>query len=238
MTTEPRVLEARKRLGLLLAVAIASIGLQQTAIGSTILWPFALLSTWFHEMGHGLAALLSGNGFHSLVIHADGSGYALTSRPLDGSRLIDAFVSAAGPLGPAIAGSALLLSSKTDAATGTALRILGATLLLSSVIWVRSLVGLVTLPALGIVVLLLNSYGNAWVRRLTIQLLGVQACVSTWTQTDYLFSEGGFVGGEPAASDTSAIADALLLPYWVWGGLLSAVTLAMLAWSLHRALRR
>lgn len=41
----------RRRAGLLLAIALISVGMWQTQIGSLILYPFTLLATWLHEMG-------------------------------------------------------------------------------------------------------------------------------------------------------------------------------------------
>ncbi|MEY4952853.1 MAG: hypothetical protein RL299_1277, partial [Pseudomonadota bacterium] len=37
----------------LLGIALASILAWQTALGSLVLYPFTILATWFHEMGHG-----------------------------------------------------------------------------------------------------------------------------------------------------------------------------------------
>lgn len=48
--------------------------LWQTQWGSVLLFPFTLLATWFHEMGHGLAAIMLGGEFDRLVIFADDRG--------------------------------------------------------------------------------------------------------------------------------------------------------------------
>lgn len=230
--------DGRHRSMLLAAIAVASIMLWQTTIGSSVLYPFTILSTWFHEMGHGLAAVLAGRGFDQLVIFGDGSGYAITTRPGDGSRLIDAFVSASGPMGPAVAGSALILSSRTGRATNAALTALGLALIVSTIVWVRSTAGWLVLPAAGLSVLGLSLYAGDAIKRFAIQLLGVQACISVWRQFDYLFSAGGSIGGRTARSDTSAIADALLLPYWFWGGTISVAIVALLWFSISRSMRR
>lgn len=67
---------------------------------------------------------------------------------------------------------------------------------------------------------------------------GGQACISVWQQFGYLFSVGGSIGGELHRSDTNAIADALLLPYWFWGAAISAVIVVLLWWSFAVAFRR
>ena len=115
---------------------------------------------------------------------------------------------------------------------------LGAALILSTLIWVRSLAGWLVLPALGIAIALLALRGSAPWQGFVIQLIGVQACISVWKQTDYLFSPGGTVGGRLHRSDTGAIADVLLLPYWFWGAAISAAILTLLWWSFRLAFRR
>lgn len=227
-----------RRIALLAAIAGGSVLLWQTWWGSLALYPFTILATWFHEMGHGLAAVLVGGSFESLVIHADGSGFALSLRPADSSRLSDALVSAAGPLGPPIAGALLLMASRNRKATRAMLAGLAAVLVLSTLTWVRSLIGWIVLPTIagGLQVVVLR--GNVKLQDFVVQLLGVQACISTYRSTDYLFSSGGTVGGRIARSDTAAIADALLLPYWFWGAAISGIILLLLTAGLWFALRR
>jgi hypothetical protein len=228
----------RQRVALLLGIALASILLWQTALGGLLLYPFTILATWFHEMGHGIAAMLTGRGFERLLIFADGSGVALSLGPGDGYRLTDALIAASGPLGPAIAGALLIVSSRSPAATRYALAALGVALVASTAIWVRSPTGWLVLPALGIAIAALALRGSVPWRRFAIQLLGVQAAISAWQQFDYLFSPGGTVGGQLHRSDTGAIADVLLLPYWFWGAAISAAILALLWWSFRLAFRR
>jgi hypothetical protein len=238
MSTSLASQDRRQRAGLLAGIALASILLWQTALGSLLLYPFTILATWFHEMGHGLAAMLAGRGFERLLIFADGSGVAESLRPGDGYGLTDALVAASGPLGPAIAGALLIVASRSPTATRYALAALGAALILSTLIWVRSLTGWLVLPALGTAITLLALRGPPPWRRFAIQLLGVQAAISAWQQFDYLFSPGGNVGGELQRSDTGAIADVLLLPYWFWGAIISAAILALVWGSCRLAFRR
>jgi hypothetical protein len=237
MPSIPSRQDRRQRVALLLGIALASILLWQSALGSLLLYPFTILATWFHEMGHGLAAMLAGRGFERLLIFADGSGVAQSLRPADGYGVTDALVAASGPLGPAMAGAALIVASRSPTATRNALAVLGAALILSTLAWVRSSTGWLILPALGLAILALALRGSQPWRSFIIQLLGVQAAISAWQQFDYLFSPGGTVGGERIRSDTGAIADVLLLPYWFWGALISAAILALLWGSFRLAFR-
>ena len=88
----------RDRIRLLIGIAVASIILWQTTIGSLVLYPFTILATWFHEMGHGLAAMLTGASFERLLIFPDGSGVAQSIRAADASALTGALIAASGPL--------------------------------------------------------------------------------------------------------------------------------------------
>ena len=227
-----------QRVTLLLGIAFASVLLWQTALGSLLLYPFTILATWFHEMGHGIAAMVAGSRFERLLIFPDGSGLALSLRPADGYRLTDAWIAAGGPFGPAVAGALLIVASRSARATRIALIALGAALIVSTLIWVRTPTGWLVLPALGAAILLLALRGSAPWQRFIVQLLGVQACISVWKQFGYLFSPGGEMGGRLHRSDTGAIADVLFLPYWFWGAVISATILALLWWCFRIAFRR
>ena len=228
--------ERRQRIALLAILAFGSWMLWQSYYGSLLLYPFTILSTWFHEMGHGLAALLMGASFDRLVIYPDGSGVALIYRRSDTPSIVDAIVAAGGPLGPPLAGALLILASRTHRATTVGLAMLAGALILSSLVWVRSPVGLLILPLIAFALILVTRRGSEQLRSFTIQFLGVQACISTWRQTGYLFSQGGVIGGTQQQSDTQAIASALFLPYWFWASCITLLIVALLRWSFRKAL--
>jgi hypothetical protein len=230
--------QQKRRIATLAILALACILLWQTWWGSLLLYPFTLLATWFHEMGHGLAAILVGGSFERLAIYPDGSGVAQSLMPTDSLAYSHALVAAAGPLGPPVAGALLIVASRGRRVTHAALAVLAAVLLLSTLIWVRSLVGWIVLPLIALTLLAVLLRGSDDARELAVQLLGVQACISTWLDVGYLFSDGGSVGGRLQRSDTAAIADALVLPYWFWGAAITLAILVLLAASLRFALRR
>lgn len=217
----------------LLAIALATVVLWQLPFGQTLLYPFTLLAIWFHEMGHGLASMLLGARFEQLVLFAEGSGYAQSSWPADTPGLFHALTAAAGLLGPSLVGAALIMASRTSRATRVALWLLGLALVLSTVIWVRSLAGWIVLPTFAMAVLAIAARGSPGLQRLSVEFLGVQAAISIWRDIHYLFSDGGYVDGQPVVSDTGAIADILLLPYWFWGGLIT-MTIAAILWGALR----
>ncbi|RCJ38310.1 peptidase M50 [Nostoc minutum NIES-26] len=225
-----------ERMGLtwLTVAAIATILLWQVPAGDYILYPFTILATWFHEMGHGLMALLLGGQFQKLEIFGNGSGVATYGISRSLGSIGPGLVAAAGPMGPPIAGAALILASRSFKAASLSLKILGSFLLLSTLVWVRSLFGLVAIPLLGLIILGIAFKAPRWVQGFAIQFLGVQACVSTYHQLNYLFS---YSAGSLGLSDTAQMQRYLLLPYWFWGGLMAIASLVILVQSLRVAYR-
>ena len=221
----------------LIGAAVATIVLWQIPYGDYILYPFSILATWFHEMGHGLAAIFLGGNFLQLKIFPNGSGVATYT--YDGRFFLGqigrAIVAAAGLLGPPIAGAILILASRSFKTASISLKILGGFLLLSVLIWVRSLFGIVAILLLGLIILGIGIKGNRWFQGFSIQFLGVQACISTYHQLDYLFTR---TAGPLGLSDTGQIQEQLLLPYWFWGGLIAVASLVILVQSLRIAYKQ
>jgi len=215
----------------IVAFGVLTVIAWQTEIGTLALMPFTLLGTWFHEMAHGLAAMVLGADFERLVIYANGSGFAEYSGRM--WSVNHAVIAAAGLLGPSIAGSLMIMASRSKRATRGVLIGLGIALAVTTLVWVRSIIGWVVLPGFAALSFYIALLARERIQRISVEFLGVQGVASLWQDFGYLFSDGAVVGGHYSRSDTGRIADALLLPYWVWGGLITVVSLAM-AW---RALR-
>jgi hypothetical protein len=220
----------------LIVAAIATVVLWQLPFGNYLLYPFTILATWFHEMGHGLTALLLGGSFKYLMVFSNGSGLAVHSGVMFG-RFGRALVSAGGPMAPPIAGALLLMLSRGRSSTRMGLLILGGVLLISTLIWVRSIFGIVMVPLLGLSVLAIALQTKPWVQAFAIQFLGVQACISSFHQLNYLFTPQVVIGGQVMLSDSGQIAQALFLPYWFWGGLMAIASFGILWQSLRIAYR-
>jgi hypothetical protein len=81
-----------------------------------------LLMTTVHELGHGLAALLTGGDFIRFVVYADGSGLAYTA---GGWRFV---VIPAGYLGAALFGAILITLGRNQQRSRIALALIGVML--------------------------------------------------------------------------------------------------------------
>lgn len=234
----PTAVPRRRQESYLALIALVTVALWQIELGRMILYPFTLLATWFHEMGHGLASMALGARFEELVIYANGSGYALSSWPPGSSGFSHALTAAAGLLGPVAAGSIMIIVSRSRKWSVIALHALAALLVISLLFWVRSMAGWFVLSAFALAALLIGQSGKPKLQRFAIELLGVQAGISLWRDLGYLFSDGAIVGGQSSRSDTGAIADVLLFPYWFWGAVITATGALMLVAALRFASKR
>jgi hypothetical protein len=217
-------------LGWLIAAAVLPSVLWQLPFGQTALFPFSVLSTWFHEMGHGLTALLLGGSFSKLELFWGGAGLATTG---SAGRISSALVAAGGLMGPPIAGFFFLNASTRASTARAALWLLGGLMLLSVGLWVRTLFGCVAVSVIGAGILLLALRGSVDVQAFCVKLIGVQACIASYRSRGYMFSDEVKIAGSLVHSDTANIAEKLWLPYWFWGGTLFVASLALLVGGLY-----
>ena len=198
--------------------------------GNTIGYPLILLSTLAHEMGHGLAAVLVGGDFHKFYLHADASGVAYTST---NGNLAGAFVSAGGLVGPAIVGALFFAMAHRAKAL---FFVLGLGLVLAEIFVVRNLFGLTFVGGVALIFLWLASSAGKGVQQIAAYFVGIQLALSVFSRGDYLFTPTAQTSSGSMPSDVAHIAEALLLPYWVWGGLCGAFSLFCLVIGIRSAL--
>ncbi len=212
--------------------AAISLILPRIPYGRNILYPFALLSTWVHEMGHGLAAIVAGGSFHRLVIYQNLGGTAYSSGV---GSLGRAFVAAGGLLGPAIAGGAIIVLGSRESTAQWVLAGLAVVLALSLVLFVRNAFGWFALGVIAALLAPLALYGPESIKIFVAQLIGIQFCMASWGTLDYMFTKNFQRDGQIIDSDTQEIADVLLLPYWFWGGLIALLSFLIMASSFYVA---
>lgn len=201
-------------------------------------WPLMLLSTVFHELGHGIAAVLAGGSFEALRIYADGSGVATTLS--DGSRGMRAVIAAGGPLAPPLVALGLFVAARKARGARAALWLLGFALALAVALWVRNLFGVGLVLLLAAAFLLTAWKASARVAQAMVCFLAIQLSLAAFSRADYLFTSDAVTGLGTMPSDTAQIAQALWLPYWFWGAAIAALSLAVLILGMiafARALR-
>lgn len=210
----------------------ASIVLPRLPFGRTVLYPFALLSTWVHEMGHGLAAIAVGGRFRQLEIYPNLGGQAVSSGVYGVGRAI---VSAGGLLGPALAGGAIIVSGSREQTAPWVLAVVAASVFFSLVAFVRNLYGWLALGGVAAVLVPVALYAPIEARIFLAQLIGIQFCLACWGSLDYMFTKNFYRDGRILNSDTEEIARVLILPYWFWGGLIALISLGVVVGSFYLA---
>lgn len=222
--------------GRLVLAALVVVMLPALPFGTYLIYPFAILTTWFHEMGHGLTALALGQQFDQLLIFPNGSGVAQSRVDADASRFTLAAIAAGGPLAPSLAGAALILASAHARLWRPVLWLAAGAILASVIVWVRSPTGYWVLPLVAAILALVAWRAAPGFARFTLQFLGVLGAMSMFRDFNYLFTEQAVIGGRAMLSDTGQIAAVLGLPHWFWAGLILLLSGAMTGAALKYAL--
>jgi hypothetical protein len=225
-----------EQLGRLALAGLVVIALPALPFGNFIVYPFMILTTWFHEMGHGLAALAVGQEFRQLMIFANGSGVAESAVAADAPWWVGVAIAAGGPLGPTLVGALLILASARARLWRPSLWLMAAAILGSALIWVRSPVGLIVLPLVAALLGLVAARGKPGLARFTLQFIGLLGAMSMLRDFDYLFTREAMIDGQRILSDTGQIAAITGLPHWLWAGAILAISALMVGMSLKFAL--
>jgi hypothetical protein len=208
------------------AAAALSLVLAWVPYGRLVLYPFALLSTWAHEMGHGLTALLAGGAFDHLVLYPDLGGTAFNRVPQ--GLFAPALVAAGGLVGPAVAGGLTIVFGARPRLSRVVLYVFAGLLLASLAVWVRNPFGMAAVLGLAVGFGALARYAGDGIKLTVAQLTGIQLCLGSVSDFDYMFTRDFLRDGQVQISDTQAIAQQLFLPYWFWGGLVALASLLIL----------
>ncbi len=222
--------------GRLVLAGLVVVMLPALPFGTYLIYPFVILTTWFHEMGHGVTALALGQEFERLLIFASGSGVAESRLSPDASRFTFAAIAAGGPLAPNLVGALLILASAHERLWRPVLWLAAAAIFASVIIWVRSPVGYAVLPMVAALLALLAWRAKPALLRFALQFLGVLAAMSMLRDFNYLFTENAVIEGRTILSDTGQIAAVLGLPHWFWAAIILAVSAVMVGGSLKYAL--
>ena len=119
-----------------LAFLLLLFGVVSVLWATPFLYPLTILTTIFHELSHGLAAVISGGAIDRFLINPNGSGVAYTR---GGSQLL---IAPAGYLGATLAGGALLFTARWRTAGRFVLAVLAVILLITTVLWIRNAFGI------------------------------------------------------------------------------------------------
>ncbi|NOX43805.1 MAG: M50 family metallopeptidase [Gammaproteobacteria bacterium] len=187
-------------------------------------WPFSWLETYFHEITHGLAAVLSGGSIERIALHFNGSGLCYTRggwQPL---------VTFAGYVGAVGWGAIIYLGAR---ASGTASRWLGIAILcmivISGILYARDIITIVIMLIITAALYVSFRYvtGNIFSR--FMEFAGVYVMVSA-ARAPLNLIDGRHYG------DGATLSNVTWLPeiFWtlIWCGI--AIGTLVLLWSRQK----
>ena len=186
--------------------------------------PIRFLSTWAHELGHGLGAVFTGGKFVELTVFPNFSGLARTGTSNDFQR---AMVIILGLLGPSIIGVLMIVLTRALNWYRVAIVVL-AVLLAMTQIWAADSFTRLSLAG-GMVILGLIAWKVPNQAVLYIShIIAIALCLNALTGFGYFFVGSAEIAGSVYASDTQHMADILIGPYWLWGGIIAALSIIIL----------
>ena len=186
--------------------------------------PILFLSTWAHELGHGLGAVFTGGKFIEITVFPNFSGVAQTATVNDFQRFM---VILLGLLGPSLLGVLMIILTRALNWYRTAIIIL-AVLLAMSQIWAADSFTRMALGG-GTVILALIAWKIPSQAVLYIShVIAIALCLNALTGFGYFFIGNAEVAGSLYRSDTGVMADLLFGPHWLWGGIIAALSVAIL----------
>lgn len=238
----------------LLWVLVPLILPQTERVIYTVTLPLRFVGVFVHEMGHGLASLISGGSFYWFQMDMSG-GLAVTAGGFSAIRLLG------GLLAPALVGALLMIASirlrhldvlyfvlVTFFVVGIYYMIkplfLSPTAVPALTSWSPAYLLGILIPAGAAVVTLYARTGTESVRRVYLQFLGVLLCYSAFSDTHYIFhyaplAEGLFSDARVCASLfwPGGPEDVPLVVFGIVASLISLANFALLTWGAYRAFK-
>lgn len=186
--------------------------------------PVMFLSTWAHEFGHGLGAVVTGGRFVELTVFPNFSGVAQTATSSDFSH---AMVVVFGLLGPSLLGVFMIALTRAFSLYRLAILAL-AGLLALSLIWAADGFTLITLGGGAVIMGLMGWKLPDRILLYVAYVVAIALCLSALTGFGYFFMGNAEVAGDIYRSDTGVLADLWGGPHWLWGGLMVVLSVGIL----------
>lgn len=179
------------------------------AVAALLLWvpglriPFGWVGTFFHELSHGIAALLTGGSVLRIQLFFDGSG-VLTSA----GSWFPPLVSFAGYFGAALWGWLIWISA-TPRFARTASTVLAVLVLVVTVLWARDLLTVCIQATLAVLFALSRRSGGSELAHHAVRIIAATVLLDALGAPLNLMHHVG-------PSDAATLARATLIPRIVW----------------------
>lgn len=165
--------------------------------------PFKWLESYFHELSHGIAALLTGGIVSHIQLFPNGAGFCFTQ---GGSNM---FIAYAGYFGAALWGYVIFLLATKRSSIRFTLGLLGLTVAASLVFWARDLLTIAILLVLTILFLLPLKLKNSSVLNTLLRILGLMINLNAMASPMVLLGLSG-------QGDAVMLAQLTWIPAWIW----------------------
>jgi len=196
-----------------------------TPWGPLILYPFTLFTTWVHECGHAVAAVLLGGAVASITIQPDTSG--LTRSLMPASLPAQMIVASAGYLTASVVGCFLLTGSRVDRRAKPILWGIGAFMTVTLVLWIRNLFGALVVMLWALALLFLGGKrATKGVAGFALSILAIQVSLNAVFDIRTLFLVRG-------ASDAATMQRLTGAPAWLWAAVWMGLSAGLLVLTLR-----
>jgi hypothetical protein len=212
----------RKSLGLIGGLTIAALLLWDTSL----IYPLKILVIFFHELSHGLAAILSGGEIVRIEVIAQEGGLCITR---GGNRFL---ILSAGYLGSLLWGGAILLVAARTRLDRWASAVLGVGLIGISVVYVRPVLGFGFLFGLaaGGGLLATGRFLSERINDILLRLIGLTSCLYAVADIKSDILERSYL-----RSDAAMLSELTGVPTLIWGALWLLVAVVGAGWFLLRS---
>lgn len=184
--------------------------------------PLNWLESYFHEISHGLAAIITGGTIINIQLFPNGAGLCTTQ---GGIRFITSFM---GYAGATLWGWLLFKLANSHQRMAQILSGVMISLLLASIIlWTRDLLTLIIIACLAVLFVFTIKMSRLKYVQLTLKFFGLSILLNSLFSPTYLF-DGRDKG------DGAALAQMTMIPEFVWVLLWCAIALYSL-YSLMKA---
>lgn len=177
--------------------------------------PFKWLESYFHELSHGLATLMTGGSVSHIQLFPNGAGLCFSQ---GGWPVIIGF---SGYFGAALWGFLLFMLATSSRGIRASYALLGAGVLLTIALWGRDLLTIVILLVLaGLFLLPLKLNGKPFFN-MGLRIMALMIMLNALASPTYLLGIGG-------RGDAAMLASQTWIPGWIW----VAIWLLFSGWML------
>ncbi|MEP3278479.1 MAG: M50 family metallopeptidase [Stappiaceae bacterium] len=187
-----------------------------------IVVPLKIMIVFLHEFSHAAVTILTGGSVVELSLSPQQGGHVISR---GGSRFL---ILTAGYLGSLVIGAALLVIALRTDADRLVLGLLGAIMLVVTVLYVRDWFPLIFCTLTGVGMLAVARYLDHAVSDMVLRVIGLSSLIYVpYDIFDDTIRRSG------ARSDAYMLADEFGGPTIFWGGLWLVLSLAAIVWCLR-----